>query len=120
MRNALADANGANRAASSPVRLNAAAPRSSARRVADSIFMPPVVARVCDSPASKRITQPSGRRVMREQLVAIEIAVHRHLYYAIGVELVGHLDREARAYIGNRTHGIGRVSQSTSIGALVQ
>src|ERR1700733_3648640 len=110
--------------ASTPVRASAATPRSTSRRpdrIAAPFFMSGnTPADTSGCPDLECITQSDSPRPMWEQLVAIEIAVDRHLHQTVCVEGMFELHGQAGAYISDRTHGVGRVGQSTLIGALAQ
>ncbi len=69
---------------------------------------------------SERIGAPDRGAPVREQLVALQLAVHRNLHECVDMQRVQHAHRDAGADIGDGALGVGRVSQRAFIRSLVR
>src|SRR6266404_2234959 len=69
---------------------------------------------------SERIARTHAEGVAREELVAHQIAVHRDLSKAVGVQIACDLDGEARTQVRHVPRRIVDVGERALINALVQ
>ncbi len=64
---------------------------------------------------SKTVAYPSGSRPARKQLIALKIAIHRHLHETVHLELGRRSPGKPRADISDRTGRIGEIGQRALI-----